>query len=47
MARFEAANREYLRRSRKLIFLTGALYPAIQLLMGVGAVFASRQMPAA
>ena len=38
MARFEAANREYLRRSRRLIFLTGALYPAIQFLMGLGAV---------
>jgi len=38
MARFEAANREYLRRNRALIRLFGSLYPGIQLLMGLGAV---------
>jgi ATP-binding cassette, subfamily B, multidrug efflux pump len=38
MARFQAANREYLRRNRALIGLFGSLYPGIQLLMGLGAV---------
>ena len=38
MARFEAANREYVRRNRALIGLFGSLYPGIQLLMGLGAV---------
>jgi len=38
MARFEAANLEYLRRNRALIRLFGSLYPGIQLLMGLGAV---------
>jgi ATP-binding cassette subfamily B protein len=38
MARFEAANREYVRRNRALIRLFGSLYPGIQLLMGLGAV---------
>jgi ATP-binding cassette subfamily B protein len=36
--RFAAANREYLERNRGIIRLTGALYPGIQLLMGLGAV---------
>jgi ATP-binding cassette, subfamily B, multidrug efflux pump len=38
MARFEAANQEYVRRNRALIRLFGSLYPGIQLLMGLGAV---------
>jgi ATP-binding cassette subfamily B protein len=38
-ARFEAANQEYLRRNRQLIKMFGSLYPGIQLLMGIGAVF--------
>jgi ATP-binding cassette subfamily B protein len=38
LRRFERANDEYLARNRKLIRLYGALYPGIQLLMGVGAV---------
>jgi ATP-binding cassette subfamily B multidrug efflux pump len=37
-SRFEAANEEYLQRNRQLILLSGALYPGIQLLMGLGAV---------
>jgi ATP-binding cassette subfamily B protein len=37
-ARFMAANDEYVERSRKLIRMFGSLYPAIQLLMGTGAV---------
>jgi ATP-binding cassette subfamily B protein len=37
-ARFETANREYVERNRKLIRMTGVLYPGIQLLMGLGAV---------
>ena len=36
--RFAAANDAYLARTRKLVLLSGALYPAIQLLMGLGAV---------
>jgi len=36
--RFEEANQEYLRRNRHLIKMFGSLYPAIQLLMGTGAV---------
>jgi ATP-binding cassette, subfamily B, multidrug efflux pump len=36
-ARFAAANEEYVARNRELIRLSGALYPAIQLLMGLGA----------
>jgi ATP-binding cassette subfamily B protein len=38
IARFEAANREYVRRNRGLIRMFGSLYPGIQLLMGTGAV---------
>jgi len=38
VARFEAANQEYVRRNRGLIHMFGALYPGIQLLMGTGAV---------
>ena len=38
LARFEAANREYLRRNRRLIRMFGSLYPGIQLLMGIGGV---------
>ena len=37
-ARFQAANQEYVQRSRALILLFGSLYPGIQLLMGLGAV---------
>jgi ATP-binding cassette subfamily B multidrug efflux pump len=37
MARFEAANQEYVRRNRGLIQMFGSLYPGIQLLMGTGA----------
>jgi ATP-binding cassette subfamily B protein len=37
MARFQAANEEYLRRNRQLIRMYGSLYPGIQLLMGTGA----------
>jgi ATP-binding cassette subfamily B protein len=36
--RFDAANAEYVRRNRRLIAMFGSLYPAIQLLMGTGAV---------
>jgi ATP-binding cassette subfamily B multidrug efflux pump len=36
-ARFAAANQEYVERNRALIRLSGILYPAIQLLMGLGA----------
>ena len=39
MARFEAANQEYLRRNRQLIRMFGSLYPGIQLLMGTSAAF--------
>ena len=38
VARFEAANQEYVRRNRGLIRMFGSLYPGIQLLMGTGAV---------
>jgi ATP-binding cassette subfamily B protein len=38
IARFEAANREYVRRNQGLIRMFGSLYPGIQLLMGTGAV---------
>jgi ATP-binding cassette subfamily B protein len=38
MARFQAANEEYLRRNQRLIRMYGSLYPGIQLLMGSGAV---------
>ena len=38
MQRFEAANREYLERNRKLIRLFGALYPGIQFLIGTGSI---------
>jgi ATP-binding cassette subfamily B protein len=38
VARFEAANREYMRRNKGLIRMFGSLYPGIQLLMGTGAV---------
>jgi ATP-binding cassette, subfamily B, multidrug efflux pump len=37
-ARFAEANEEYVRRNRRLIRLTGILYPAIQFLMGLGAL---------
>ena len=37
-ARFELANEEYVERNRRLIALSGALYPGIQLLMGLAAV---------
>ncbi len=36
--RFDEANDEYVERNRRLILLYGALYPGIQLLMGLGAV---------
>jgi ATP-binding cassette subfamily B protein len=39
MARFEAANAEYLKRNRQLIRMFGSLYPGIQLLMGTSAAF--------
>ena len=39
MARFDAANAEYLRRNRQLIRMFGSLYPGIQLLMGTSAAF--------
>jgi ATP-binding cassette subfamily B protein len=38
MARFAAANDEYLRRNRQLIRMYGSLYPGIQVLMGMGSV---------
>jgi len=38
MARFQAANEEYLRHNRDLIRTFGALYPGIQLFMGLGSV---------
>ena len=38
IARFEAANQEFLRRNARLIRLFGSLYPGIQLLMGAGAL---------
>ena len=38
IARFEAANQEFLRRNARLIRLFGSLYPGIQLLMGGGAL---------
>src|SRR5207249_388587 len=38
IARFEAANQEYVRRNKGLIRMFGSLYPGIQLLMGTGAV---------
>jgi ATP-binding cassette subfamily B multidrug efflux pump len=37
LERFEEANREFLRRNRRLIRMFGSLYPGIQLLMGTGA----------
>ena len=37
-ARFAEANEEYVRRNRRLIWLTGILYPGIQFLMGLGAL---------
>jgi ATP-binding cassette subfamily B multidrug efflux pump len=39
IARFEAANAEYLKRNRQLIRMFGSLYPGIQLLMGASAAF--------
>jgi ATP-binding cassette, subfamily B, multidrug efflux pump len=36
--RFAEANQEYVDRNRQLIRLFGTLYPAIQLLMGIGAI---------
>jgi ATP-binding cassette subfamily B protein len=38
LERFAEANREFLRRNRRLIRMFGSLYPGIQLLMGTGAV---------
>jgi ATP-binding cassette subfamily B protein len=38
IARFDAANREYVGRNKALIRIFGSLYPGIQLLMGTGAV---------
>jgi len=37
IARFDAANREYVRRNKGLIRMFDSLYPGIQLLMGTGA----------
>ena len=37
LARFDAANEEFLERNRRLIRMFGSLYPGIQLLMGSGA----------
>jgi ATP-binding cassette subfamily B protein len=37
-ARFDAANREYVDSNRRVIRLTGILYPGIQFLMGLGVV---------
>jgi ATP-binding cassette subfamily B protein len=37
LERFEASNREFLQRNRRLIRMFGSLYPGIQLLMGTGA----------
>jgi len=37
-ARFDAANREYVNSNRRVIRLTGILYPGIQFLMGLGVV---------
>src|SRR6266496_6653988 len=37
-ARFDAANREYVGGNRRVIRLTGILYPGIQFLMGLGVV---------
>jgi ATP-binding cassette subfamily B protein len=37
LERFADANREFLRRNRRLIQMFGSLYPGIQLLMGTGA----------
>jgi ATP-binding cassette subfamily B multidrug efflux pump len=37
-ARFAAANEEYVSRNRRLIRVTGMLYPGIQFLMGLGAL---------
>jgi ATP-binding cassette subfamily B protein len=37
-AKFEALSREFVERNRKLIHLTGILYPGIQFLMGTGSV---------
>ena len=37
-AKFAAESREFVERNRKLIHLTGILYPGIQFLMGTGAV---------
>jgi ATP-binding cassette subfamily B protein len=37
-ARFGAANEEYVSRNRRLIKVTGMLYPGIQFLMGLGAL---------
>ena len=39
LARFEAANLEFLERNRRLIRMFGSLYPGIQLLMGMGVAF--------
>ncbi len=38
IAKFEAANQEFLRRNVRLIRLFGSLYPGIQLLMGTGSL---------
>jgi ATP-binding cassette, subfamily B, multidrug efflux pump len=37
-SRFAAANDEYVSRNRRLIRITGVLYPGIQFLMGLGAI---------
>jgi ATP-binding cassette subfamily B multidrug efflux pump len=37
-SRFAAANEEYVSRNRRLIRITGILYPGIQFLMGLGAL---------
>ncbi len=37
-ARFDAANRDYVASNRRVIRLTGILYPGIQFLMGLGVV---------
>jgi ATP-binding cassette, subfamily B, multidrug efflux pump len=37
-ARFAAANEDYVARNRRLIHITGIVYPGIQLLMGLGSL---------
>lgn len=38
MARFEAANREYLERNRRLVRLQGFFFPSMSLLLGLGSL---------